>query len=128
MNYLLDTQIFLWWQAADRRLDTKLRELIGDPRNRIWFSVASAWEMEIKSTLGKLKVPDGLEEQLTRNAFEPLPIYLRHIQKLRGLPPIHRDPFDRMLVAQSLADDLVLMTADAVVASYPCRTVTSESR
>ena len=81
--------------------------------------------MEIKSALGKLKIPDDLEQQLTTNGIEALPIYLRHMQTLRSLPSIHSDPFDRILVAQSISDALVLVTADPVVASYPCRTVTT---
>jgi PIN domain nuclease of toxin-antitoxin system len=125
MNYLLDTQIFLWWIAADRRLQKTLNELIANPANRIWLSAASAWEMEIKSALGKLKIPDDLEQQLAMNGIEALPIYLRHVQTLRSLPGIHSDPFDRILVAQSISDALVLVTADPVVASYPCRTVTN---
>lgn len=128
MNYLLDTQIFLWWVAADRRLQKTLRELIADPTNRIWLSAASAWEMEIKSALGRLTIPNDLEQQLAGNGIEALPIYLRHVQTLRGLPSIHGDPFDRILVAQSIADALVLVTADPVVASYPCRTVTNFGR
>ena len=128
MNYLLDTQIFVWWLAADRRLNKGLHELIADPTNRIWLSAASAWEMEIKSALGKLSVPDDLERQLAANGIEALPIYLRHIKMVRSLPAIHGDPFDRVLVAQSIADELVLVTADPVVASYPCRTVTNIGR
>jgi PIN domain nuclease of toxin-antitoxin system len=125
MNYLLDTQIFLWWIAADRRLQKVLHELIADPANRIWLSVASAWEMEIKSALGKLRIPEGLEQQLAANGIEALSISLRHMQTLHSLPAIHRDPFDRMLVAQSVAEELILVTADPVVASYPCRTLTN---
>jgi PIN domain nuclease of toxin-antitoxin system len=125
MNYLLDTQIFLWWIAADRRLQKMLHGLIADPANRIWLSTASAWEMQIKSALGKLTTPDDLEQQLATNGIEELPIHLRHVQTLRCLPSIHSDPFDRMLVAQSISDALVLITADPVVASYPCRVVTN---
>jgi PIN domain nuclease of toxin-antitoxin system len=128
MNYLLDTQIFLWWLAADRRLQKSVNELIANPANRIWLSAASAWEMEIKSTLGKLATPGDLERQLAANAIDTLPIHLRHVQRLRDLPFIHADPFDRILVAQSIADELVLITADPVVARYPCRLVTNAVR
>jgi PIN domain nuclease of toxin-antitoxin system len=125
MNYLLDTQIFLWWIAADRRLQKTLRDLIANPGNRIWLSTASAWEMEIKSTLGKLTIPDDLEQQLVASEIEVLPISLRHVQALRSLPSIHTDPFDRILIAQSISDTLMLVTADPVVASYPCSVVTN---
>jgi PIN domain nuclease of toxin-antitoxin system len=128
MNYLLDTQIFLWWLAADRRLQKSVNDLIANPANRIWLSAASAWEMEIKSMLGKLATPGDLERQLAANGIEALPIHLRHVQRLRDLPSIHTDPFDRILVAQSIADELVLITADPVVARYPCRLVTNAVR
>ncbi len=106
MRALLDTHAFLWWISDDRRLSDRAREIIGDGRNELFFSVASGWEISIKSGLGRLEVPEDLQpfvaDQLSRNAFQVLPIYLRHALHTRVLPDHHRDPFDRMLVSQAV--------------------------
>ncbi len=123
MSYLLDTQILLWWLGDDRRLARAVRSAIADPNRPVWLSVASVWEMEIKAKLGKLRVPENLEEQLVANGIAVLPIHFRHATALKSLPDLHRDPFDRMLVAQALTEDLTLVTADPVLHGYPCRMV-----
>ena len=87
------------------------------------MSVVSGWELEITRALGKLDAPDDLEDQLVQRRFTELPLRLRHVKALSQLPDLHRDPFDRMLVAQCLADELVLVSHDERVLSYPVNTL-----
>jgi PIN domain nuclease of toxin-antitoxin system len=96
---------------------------IRNPDVTVLVSVVSAWEMEIKRDLGKLRAPDDLPARLREHRFTELPVHLRHVQALRKLPNLHRDPFDRMLVAQAVADGLVLVTADDRLPAYPVRTL-----
>ncbi len=102
MNLLLDTQVLVWCLAADRRLRNAARQAIEDDGNRVWVSAASAWEIEIKAALGKLRVPDDLLTQMTAIRFDELPVRTEHALFLRRLPALHRDPFDRILIAQAL--------------------------
>jgi PIN domain nuclease of toxin-antitoxin system len=122
VKLLLDTSAFLWWVGASRELSRKARTAIGSGRNECFVSVASAWEIAIKASLGRLKIEGALDrflpEQLAANAFQPLPIDLDHCARVAGLPFHHRDPFDRLLVAQALEDDLAVVTADPVFAKY----------
>jgi PIN domain nuclease of toxin-antitoxin system len=123
MNLLLDTHALLWALSAPRQLAAQVRELIERPDTTVLVSVVSAWEMEIKRALGKLDVPDDLETQLKRLRFQELPVRLRHVQRLRQLPDLHRDPFDRMLVAQAMVDGLTLITRDRDVMAYPVKSM-----
>lgn len=123
MNLLLDTHALLWALSAPRQLAPEVRELIERPDTTVLVSVVSAWEMEIKHALGKLDVPDDLETQLKRLRFFELPVRLRHVQRLRKLPALHRDPFDRMLVAQAVVDGLTLVTRDQDVMAYPVKSL-----
>ncbi len=120
---LLDTHAFLWWISDDPRLSRPAREAIADGRNAVFLSAASAWEMAIKSGLGRLRLPEDLEaflaEQLRANGFKPLPVTLSHALAVRQLPDHHKDPFDRMLVAQAIREDLTLVSGDAEIARYP---------
>ncbi len=122
MKALFDTHAFLWWITNDARLSSRVLELIGDGGNRLFFSAVSGWEIAIKARLGKLQVPDNLErfitEQLSLNAIESLPILLSHALHAYSLPPYHRDPFDRMLVAQSQLENLPIVTIDPQIAQY----------
>lgn len=127
MAHLLDTHTFLWWITDDQRLSQTVRRVITDPDQTILFSAASAWELAIKVQLGRLQLPDDLEafilEQLTANRFVPLPITMQHALLLRKLPMLHRDPFDRLLVAQAILEDAPLLSADRLIAQYPVRTI-----
>jgi PIN domain nuclease of toxin-antitoxin system len=127
MRALLDTHTFLWWINNDQRLSERVREIIGDGSNSLFLSAASGWEMAIKAQLGKLQLPVSLDqfiaEQLARNAIEALPIQMRHALHIATLPPHHRDPFDRMLVAQSRLEDVPIVTADAQIARYDVRVI-----
>lgn len=122
-GYLLDTAPFLWWLVDDPRLSEAARAVIRAPEHRIYVSTASAWEIVIKAALGKLRIEADdptrfLRDQIRQNRFRVLPVRLRHALAVWELPPLHRDPFDRMLVAQARVDGLVLVTSDPVVGQY----------
>jgi len=125
--HLLDTHTFLWWITDDHRLPPTVRQLIASPDHSFLFSAASAWEMAIKAQLGRLDLPNDLgafiEDQLAANGFVPLPITVRHALQVRVLPALHRDPFDRILVAQAIVEDVPLISVDRLVAQYPVRTI-----
>lgn len=122
MRVLLDTHAFLWWISDDPRLSAQARAVISDGGNRLFFSVASAWEIAIKAQLGKLTLPESPEQflvdQLLKNSIASLPVQMHHALRVYHLPRLHRDPFDRMLVAQSQLEDLPIVTADAAFAQY----------
>src|SRR5712692_5477839 len=108
MRLLLDTHAFLWWVHDARELSTKARAAVADPDTECLLSLASCWEIAIKLSLGKLKLPTTIgrfiPEQLAANGFRQLDIGFRHIGRIASLPFHHRDPFDRLLAAQSLED------------------------
>lgn len=118
MRILLDTHVFLWWVRDDPRLDAPARDLISNYANEIFVSAVSAWEIEIKAALGKLKISPDWKRLVAENGFQWLPVLPRHTEGLRDLPPIHRDPFDRMLVAQARTAHLALLTRDPKVQAY----------
>ncbi len=127
MRMLLDTHTFLWWIANDRRLSEEARRLLGDGGNTLFFSAASSWEMAIKARLGKLRLPDDfatfLTDHLVRNQITPLPVQFTHTFQVHTLPALHRDPFDRLLVAQSQWEQLPLVTADPLIRQYAVDTL-----
>lgn len=112
MRLLLDTHALLWW-LADSGLDPITARAVSDPRNDVFVSAASVWEIAIKKALGKLSAPDNLAEAIAGSGFEPLPISLAHATKAGELPPHHQDPFDRMLIAQAQLENLTTVTRDA---------------
>jgi PIN domain nuclease of toxin-antitoxin system len=118
MDLLLDTHVFLWWDAGDSRLAAAARSAIADPGNRVFVSAASVWEIAIKSARGKLKFAGSPTAAITGNGFLPLSISPTHAEAAGTLPWHHGDPFDRMLVAQSLAQSMVLVHADRAIAGY----------
>lgn len=123
MKLLLDTHVLLWALGRPQRIRAETRRRIEQPDRFVFVSVVSAWEIEIKRALGKLRAPLDLTAQLTRLRFTELPVRLRHVDALRDLPPLHRDPFDRMLVAQAGADGLTLVTADDRLRAYDVATL-----
>ena len=124
MNLLLDTHALLWWLADGPELPGSTRERIADTRNNVVVSAASTWEIVIKVRLGRLKLPlDAFHEQLATSHFTLLPITIEHTRAYAGLPRHHKDPFDRMLIAQALHEKLVFVTKDATVARYPVETL-----
>lgn len=125
MSLLLDTQVLLWCLAEPGRLSRRVRRRIESPTERVLVSAVSAWEIEIKRALGKLEAPDDLDRQLSERRFAELELRIQHVQELWTLPSLHRDPFDRMLIAQASAEDLTLVTADAMVRAYPVKTLSA---
>jgi PIN domain nuclease of toxin-antitoxin system len=122
VKLLLDTHTLLWWVAASGGLSRKAKAVIGSARNECFVSVASGWEIALKVSLGRLRIDGALDrflpEQLAANGFQPLAIDLKHAARVASLPFHHRDPFDRLLVAQALEEDLAMVTADPVFAKY----------
>lgn len=127
MRVLLDTHTFLWWITDDPRLSSRAREIIADGSNRLFLSAASGWEIAIKAALGRLELPTTpgqfIAEQLAANAVEGLPILMSHALHVYTLPRYHRDPFDRLLVAQSQLEHLPILTADPLISQYDVNTI-----
>lgn len=115
---LLDTCVLLWALSDDSRLSSNTRRLIEEPINMVFVSIASAWEIAIKRALGKLDAPDNLGEVLAKAKLNILPVTMAHTESVTLLPSIHRDPFDRMLVAQAQAEELTLVTSDPKIKKY----------
>ena len=122
MRALLDTHAFPWWVTDDARLSDTAREVIADGRNEIHFSAASGWEIAIKARLGRLAAPDDLTrfmtDQIEQNGFRILAVELGHALRVHSLEDLHRDPFDRMLVAQSMVENLPIIGRDAQITAY----------
>ena len=125
MKLLADTHTFLWFVEGDPQLSLVARRLLEDPNNEILLSIASIWEMAIKVSIGKLTLLTSdksfevnLTEQLQQNGFGVLPIVLPHIFLVVNLPFHHRDPFDRILAAQSLMENIPIVSIDAILDSY----------
>lgn len=119
---LLDTQILLWAAGVPERLSAEARALLLDPTNRLGFSAASIWEVAIKTGLGRADFqvdPRRLRRGLLQAGYQEVPVLAEHACGLRNLPPLHKDPFDRMLLAQAEAEGATLLTADAQLARYP---------
>ncbi|HPH64170.1 MAG TPA: type II toxin-antitoxin system VapC family toxin [Kofleriaceae bacterium] len=114
---LLDTHIFLWWRAADRRLSKNMRMFIARA-DRVYVSAATGWECSIKAQLGKLTIPQTVAEGIAASGFVELPISIAHAERAGKLPMHHRDPFDRMLVAQAELEGLPLVSVDRKLANY----------
>ena len=127
MRALLDNHAFLWWITNDPRLSKKVREIISDGENELFLSVASGWEMAIKAGLGRLQLPSNLEhfilEQMALNAIESLPVQMSHALHVYKLPAHHRDPFDRMLIAQAQLQNLPILTVDPQIARYSVKVI-----
>lgn len=118
MDLLLDTHVFLWWDVGDPRLGGGARAAVTDPANRVFVSAASVWEIAIKSARGKLAFRGSPTGAIAGNGFLPLAISPAHAEAAGTLGWMHPDPFDRMLVAQAIAQSLVLVHADAVIRGY----------
>jgi PIN domain nuclease of toxin-antitoxin system len=124
---LLDTHAFLWWVLDVPRLSADARSILEDGANELVFSTASAYELTIKSQSGRLTLPEPADSyvpsRLAANAFEAMTIELAHALRAGMLPPIHRDPFDRMLVAQAQVEGLPILTADPAISRYDVETI-----
>ncbi|MFV1860013.1 MAG: type II toxin-antitoxin system VapC family toxin [Anaerolineales bacterium] len=127
MNLIVDTQVFLWWLVDDGALSERARDLMRDAGNTLYLSAVSAWEIAIKAALGRLELSGDptivVPEQMAANSIEPLPMQISHALHVNSLPPHHRDPFDRMLVAQSQIESLPILTSDARIGHYDVEVV-----
>ena len=127
MKLLLDTHTFIWWDSAPERLSRRSREVIGDGANELLLSVVSVWELQVKNQLGKLELERPLAElvvdQEKINGLVLLSVGLSHVLGLDTLPMLHRDPFDRLLIAQARVENAVLVTRDAEISEYDVETL-----
>ena len=120
-RYLLDTHTALWFFGGDTALSSAADQIIRERTNRIYLSVVSAWELTIKISIGKLRFPgdaEGFKQVAQKNDITIIPIEITHLTALKELPMIHRDPFDRLLIATALAEEMRLITADKNIAQY----------
>ncbi len=115
---LLDTHTLLWWLSDAPKLGPKTRSAIADGRNTVFISAATGWEIAIKKNIGKLEAPDNLDAVVEEEGFTHLPITFFHSERAGALPGHHRDPFDRMLIAQAQAEGLVIVTSDKNMPKY----------
>ena len=127
MKVLLDTHVFLWWITDDSKLPVHVRKIVADGENELFLSSASCWEIAIKAHIWSLKLPAKpdvfVSEQMVLNSIQSLPIQVSHALHVFNLPHHHRDPFDRMLVAQAQLEDLPILTSDPLVAKYKVKTI-----
>jgi PIN domain nuclease of toxin-antitoxin system len=124
MKLLLDTHVFIWWDSDPAQLSQPALTALRDPANTIAFSVVSVWEMTIKRQLGKLILRLPLSQLVAHqqaNGLQVLPVTLTHTLAVEGLPPVHKDPFDRLLAAQANVEGVDFVTADPIFAQYPVR-------
>ncbi len=126
MKYLIDTHILIWYGAGTKYLKPNTVALLRNPDNEIFVSHASIWEMAIKASIGKLQLGfpiSQLEEKLSQLGFKLLPFDFRHYEALSNLPFFHNDPFDRMIIAQAMIENVEIVTHDAHFSGYPVRVV-----
>jgi PIN domain nuclease of toxin-antitoxin system len=130
MKILLDTQCWLWWIAAPEKLSQSARRRIANKRNTVYLSAASSWEIAIKYSIGKLTLPEPpmqfIPKRLARDAISALPIEITHTLHVADLPRHHRDPFDRILISQSIKEDIPIMTVDKQFELYEARIILAE--
>lgn len=121
MNLLLDTHVFLWFISGDNQLPESIIEKISDTKNNCFISIASIWEIAIKLAIDKLEIQDGfktIENFLENNDIEILPINIRHLKELISLPRHHNDPFDRLIISQSISEGMTLVSKDRIFNDY----------
>lgn len=127
MRALLDSHAFIWWVTDAPQLSDRCRAVIRDVSNEILFSVASSYEIAYKAARGRLTLPGPpgpyMRDRLAENAFDPLPIELSHAFRAAGLPSIHGDPFDRLIVAQAQVEAMPILTADPMIGRYDVETI-----
>lgn len=125
MRYLLDTHAFLWWIADSKLLSDRARDIISDGANTLYLSAASGWEIAIKAGLGRIRLPQNpqgfISRQLSANSIESLPIQMSHALQTFALPLHHRDPFDRIIVAQAQLEKMTVLSSDPQIARYDIR-------
>ena len=127
MKYLLDTAAFLWWVGDSGKLPNRVLQLIQQPDNEVYISLICVREMQIKAQIGRLDLPapilEIVQRQCNENNLRLLPIHFNHMQAMNVLPNHHPDSFDRMLIAQAIAENMLIITNDPVIAKYPVETI-----
>lgn len=127
MKVLLDTHAFLWWITDDPQLPAQVRGIIANSDNNLFFSAASCWEIVIKTHLGRIKLPDKpdifIAEQMASNAIQSLPVQVSHALHVFNLPYLHKDPFDRIIIAQAQLEKLPVITSDSLISQYKIDTI-----
>ena len=118
MKFLLDTHLLLWWLSNNRLLSREARRVISDPNHAIFVSAVSHWEIRLKISLGKLRAPSNFAQKLAGEQFTELPLRAEHTPAVAMLEWHHRDPFDRMLLAQARSENLILLTGDETLSAY----------
>jgi PIN domain nuclease of toxin-antitoxin system len=122
LKAILDTHVFLWWITDDPLLPEKIRRIISDGNNELYLSAASCWEIAIKASLGKLSLPGKpdvfISEQLAINSIQSLPVQSSHALHVFSLPAFHKDPFDRLLIAQAELEKIPIITSDSMISLY----------
>jgi PIN domain nuclease of toxin-antitoxin system len=122
MKVLIDTHVLIWWTGDTNQLSPLVRDMLADPQTELILSIVSIWEMQIKISLGKLSLqmdlPTLVEDEVSRNSFSLLPIELKHIYGLNDLPLHHKDPFDRLLIAQSMLEKMPIISIDEKFDAY----------
>jgi PIN domain nuclease of toxin-antitoxin system len=116
VDYLIDTHVMLWWLTDNPRLNGNSREILS--KKPVWCSVVSLWEIMIKEQIGKITIPETFMSDIKGYGFIWLDVDFKHVECLRSLPVVHKDPFDRILVSQALTEELVLITADSTLRKY----------
>jgi len=122
-HYLLDTHALLWACSEPTRLSERVRELITDSQTGVFVSMATVWELTIKQSIGKITLPESFFEEIWNNGYTRLPIENEHCHTYRKLPLMHRDPFDRILIAQAQHESLTLISCDSAIQEYDVRTL-----
>ncbi len=123
MRLLADSHVLIWWADNPALLTPAARAAIADPANEVFMSAASLWELGLKVAKGKLTLPANFSAVLRSDGFSDLPIHARHAERALVLPPVHGDPFDRMLVAQAIEENLTLVSCDRWVSAYGVRQI-----
>lgn len=118
LRLLLDTHVMLWAISNPGRLSVQARSAIAAEENDVFVSIVSPWEIAIKQSRNRIEIPDDLDRGLESSRFKLLPVLLRHTRAIESMPHHHRDPFDRMLVAQAIVDGMILVTADRKLTHY----------
>ena len=130
MNYLLDTHVFLWYIKGDRKLNKKYKKIIEDYKNNVYISIISIWESIIKAKLGKLNIPEPifnyLDDKRKLHKIDIINFENRDLSNLEQLPDVHKDPFDRLLICQSISNELIFITDDEYILKYPVKTIDSK--
>jgi len=127
MKVLLDTHVFLWWITDDPLISPKIKTIMVDVDNELFLCAASIWEIAIKARLGRLQLPENpdsyLTQQMVSNAVQSLSITMQHALRVYNLPDIHKDPFDRIIIAQALLEDMPILTKDDYIPRYGVQTI-----